>query len=113
MKNVELPFIGFGNNATATDNFSEENMLGQGGFGKVYKGMLGHNIEVAIKRLGQGSGQGAQEFRKRSCSECKAIAQKPRSTYWTVHRQRCEVVGLRILTKQKLGFRYLWQQHLL
>uniref|UniRef100_A0A804PX09 non-specific serine/threonine protein kinase n=1 Tax=Zea mays TaxID=4577 RepID=A0A804PX09_MAIZE len=35
------------------DNFSSENMLGQGGFGKVYKGMLGHNIEVAIKRLGQ------------------------------------------------------------
>jgi hypothetical protein len=25
--------------------------------------MLGHNVEVAIKRLGQGSGQGAQEFR--------------------------------------------------
>ncbi|CAL5025248.1 unnamed protein product [Urochloa decumbens] len=62
-ENIELPFVSFGEIAAATNNFSEENMLGRGGFGKVYKGTLGQNIEVAIKRLGQGSGQGAEEFR--------------------------------------------------
>jgi hypothetical protein len=36
-ENLELPFFSFGDVVTATKNFSDNNLLGQGGFGKVYK----------------------------------------------------------------------------
>ena len=36
-KNIEFPLISFEKIVAATDNFSNSNMLGQGGFGKVYK----------------------------------------------------------------------------
>ncbi|PKA59471.1 putative LRR receptor-like serine/threonine-protein kinase [Apostasia shenzhenica] len=35
----------------ATDSFSDKNVLGQGGFGKVYKGVLSDNTKIAVKRL--------------------------------------------------------------
>ncbi|KAL6651968.1 hypothetical protein ACP70R_010893 [Stipagrostis hirtigluma subsp. patula] len=60
---IELPIITFEDVVAATDNFSDSNMLGKGGFGKVYKGMLESTKIVAIKRLSKGSGQGNKEFR--------------------------------------------------
>ncbi|WVZ87304.1 hypothetical protein U9M48_033961 [Paspalum notatum var. saurae] len=62
-KNIDSPFISFENIVAATNNFSDSNMLGKGGFGKVYKGLLNGIKEVAVKRLSKGSGQGTEEFR--------------------------------------------------
>ena len=36
-KGLDTPFIPFDTIVAATDNFSESNKLGQGGFGPVYK----------------------------------------------------------------------------
>ncbi|KAG2331513.1 hypothetical protein Bca52824_002693 [Brassica carinata] len=47
----------------ATDNFSGNNKVGQGGFGEVYKGTLPNGTEVAVKRLSINSGQGTREFK--------------------------------------------------
>ncbi|XP_024179358.1 receptor-like serine/threonine-protein kinase SD1-8 [Rosa chinensis] len=67
---AELPVYSLKSILVATNNFSETNKLGEGGFGPVYKGILTESQEVAIKRLSKKSGQGHQEF----MNELKLIA---------------------------------------
>ncbi|XP_061376552.1 cysteine-rich receptor-like protein kinase 10 isoform X8 [Gastrolobium bilobum] len=46
----------------ATNSFADENKIGQGGFGVVYKGILPNGQEIAVKRLSVTSLQGTIEF---------------------------------------------------
>ncbi|KAL2523626.1 G-type lectin S-receptor-like serine/threonine-protein kinase [Abeliophyllum distichum] len=63
VKDKELPMFDLTTVTNATKNFSLTNMIGEGGFGIVYKGTLPTGQEVAMKRLSKNSGQGLQEFR--------------------------------------------------
>nr|GME12769.1 G-type lectin S-receptor-like serine/threonine-protein kinase At4g27290 [Ipomoea batatas] len=47
----------------ATNNFSLENKIGEGGYGPVYKGVLDGGKEIAVKRLSKTSKQGLGEFK--------------------------------------------------
>uniref|UniRef100_A0A2P2QLD9 Uncharacterized protein MANES_06G151900 n=1 Tax=Rhizophora mucronata TaxID=61149 RepID=A0A2P2QLD9_RHIMU len=54
--------IGFAEVQLATNNFDQNLIIGSGGFGMVYKGVLKDNTKVAIKRGVPGSRQGLPEF---------------------------------------------------
>ncbi|GAB4831011.1 hypothetical protein Ancab_005024 [Ancistrocladus abbreviatus] len=55
--------ISLGTIRAATNNFSDSNRLGGGGFGNVYKGKLSNGQEVAVKRLSKDSEQGDLQFK--------------------------------------------------
>ncbi|KAF3776426.1 Cysteine-rich receptor-like protein kinase 25 [Nymphaea thermarum] len=59
----DLPHISLWAIQDATNNFSEANKLGEGGFGPVYKVKLPDGQELAMKRLARASGQGVREFK--------------------------------------------------
>ncbi|GKV42309.1 hypothetical protein SLEP1_g49722 [Rubroshorea leprosula] len=59
----EVTLFKFVELATSTNNFNTTNLLGQGGFGPVYRGTLQNGQEIAVKRLSRASGQGVDEFK--------------------------------------------------
>ncbi|KAH1110072.1 hypothetical protein GYH30_009120 [Glycine max] len=46
-----VPIIDYKQIEKTTNNFQESNILGEGGFGRVYKACLDHNLDVAVKKL--------------------------------------------------------------
>ncbi|KAF5742200.1 hypothetical protein HS088_TW09G00243 [Tripterygium wilfordii] len=87
----ELPFFDLVSIIAATDNFSNSNKLGQGGFGAVYKGVLSDGKEVAVKRLSRTSWQGLEEFK----NEVKLIAKLQ-------HRNLVRLLGYGVEGDEKL-----------
>ncbi|KAL3729980.1 hypothetical protein ACJRO7_027044 [Eucalyptus globulus] len=62
-EDLELPLFDLTTIVNATNNFSDDNKLGEGGFGAVYKGVLKNGQEIAVKRLSESSRQGQVEFK--------------------------------------------------
>ncbi|KAI0491749.1 hypothetical protein KFK09_026009 [Dendrobium nobile] len=74
-----------------TNGFSEQNLLGEGGFGCVYKGCLPDGRDVAVKQLKVGGAQGEREFR----AEVEIISR-------VHHRHLVSLVGYCIAENQRL-----------
>ncbi|XP_076881354.1 G-type lectin S-receptor-like serine/threonine-protein kinase At4g27290 isoform X2 [Bidens hawaiensis] len=62
-EDLDLPVFSLSALLKATNNFSMNNKLGEGGFGPVYKGVLEDGQEIAVKRLAKTSTQGLHEFK--------------------------------------------------
>ncbi|GAV71045.1 Pkinase_Tyr domain-containing protein [Cephalotus follicularis] len=75
----------------ATDGFSTQNLLGEGGFGCVYKGVLTDGRDIAVKQLKIGGGQGEREFQ----AEVEIISR-------VHHRHLVSLVGYCISERQRL-----------
>ncbi|WOK97638.1 putative LRR receptor-like serine/threonine-protein kinase [Canna indica] len=76
----------------ATDDFNAKNVLGQGGFGKVYKGRLSDNSVVAIKRLIDHGNDAAEEAFIREV-ELISVA---------VHKNLLRLIGFCTTPKERL-----------
>ncbi|CAM0901441.1 unnamed protein product [Alopecurus aequalis] len=69
--------------AVATNYFSDEEKLGEGGFGSVYRGYLKEaDLHVAVKRISKGSQQGKKEY----AAEVKIISRLR-------HRNLVQLIG--------------------
>ncbi|URD98745.1 receptor-like protein kinase [Musa troglodytarum] len=63
VRSVESLLFDLATLRSATNNFSDANKLGEGGFGPVYKGTLANGDDIAVKRLSRSSGQGLVEMK--------------------------------------------------
>ncbi|XP_019196484.1 PREDICTED: G-type lectin S-receptor-like serine/threonine-protein kinase At4g27290 [Ipomoea nil] len=61
-EDYDLPLFTLETVVSATNNFSSDNLIGEGGFGPVYKGKLPTGTEIAVKKLSENSGQGVKEW---------------------------------------------------
>ncbi|XP_023905656.1 proline-rich receptor-like protein kinase PERK1 isoform X2 [Quercus suber] len=77
--------------AIATNGFSENNFIGEGGFGHVHKGVLPNEKVVAVKQLKLESKQGEREFR----AEVEVISR-------IHHKHLVSLVGYCISGEQRL-----------
>ncbi|XP_059317416.1 probable LRR receptor-like serine/threonine-protein kinase At5g63710 isoform X5 [Lycium ferocissimum] len=76
----------------ATDNFSESNIIGQGGFGKVYKGYLSDNTKVAVKRLTDYHNPGGEA----------AFLREVQLISVAVHRNLLHLIGFCITSSERI-----------
>ncbi|KAE8790733.1 Cysteine-rich receptor-like protein kinase 15 [Hordeum vulgare] len=77
---------------SATNNFSDKNIVGKGGFGTVYKGQLRQDqLDIAVKRLSPSSVQGFREF----MNEIKLIASLQ-------HKNLARLFGCCIKSKERI-----------
>ncbi|CAL4915895.1 unnamed protein product [Urochloa decumbens] len=95
-KNSEFSVFDFEQVLEATNHFSEENKLGQGGFGTVYKGQFRDGLQIAVKRLASHSGQGFTEFK----NEVQLIAKLQ-------HRNLVRLLGCCSQEEKILVYEYL------
>ncbi|KAI9093244.1 hypothetical protein K1719_027258 [Acacia pycnantha] len=89
--NLDLPLFDLATIASVTDNFSNKNKIGEGGFGPVYWGKLSNGQEIAVKRLSVKSRQGLVEFK----NEVKFIAKLQ-------HRNLVKLLGCCIHEEEKM-----------
>ncbi|PIM98910.1 Serine/threonine protein kinase [Handroanthus impetiginosus] len=98
-EDLELPLFDLGTIAAATNHFSVENLIGEGGFGPVYKGNLSAEQVIAVKRMSETSTQGPEEFK----NEVTLIAKLQ-------HKNLVRLLGCCITGKEKLLI-YEYMQH--
>ncbi|RDY00786.1 G-type lectin S-receptor-like serine/threonine-protein kinase, partial [Mucuna pruriens] len=88
---LDIPLFDLQTMTAATNGFSTENKIGEGGFGPVYRGLLVDGSEIAVKTLSSSSRQGLTEF----LNEVKLIAKLQ-------HRNLVKLLGCCIQGQEKI-----------